>query len=567
MVEGLRSVQEHPFTPSQIMNHCTDHSKIPIGTGILIDSTCGKLAKWLRFIGIDTLSVVDDDQATAERIALKTGRIIVTRSEKYKNRKKIRSIILKEETLDRQIMEIDQLIDLRSKIKPFGRCSVCNSELIPVDKKKVKNRIPPFVHKTHNIFYLCPKCDKIYWKGTHYSRIREKLTHLLSLFFCILIFLFGCTKKSLYNTDARGTPLVRVLICESDGTISLHSQGEISVRDNARKFLIQKYDTVHVSVTDPDRFPILFESKRDFPIYVNGLGYLGQIQVQREPHLKVINVVDLETYLKGVVPHEIGTRSIEEIEAVKAQAVAARTYALKHLNLKENPFFDLVSTVYDQVYKGTEYTYLVSDSAVDATCGEIMTYKEEPIEAKYSSTCGGRTSDVTDNWGDETVPYLRSVKDGPKVSPSESDLFCSISPLFRWKRRYSKDEFYDLIRKNLTLDDTTTASHTEPVIKSFSLSRNKKSQRVRELVIQTEKEEFIFEGLDIRKVLRENDKILWSNYFYIEEKQDSIIINGKGAGHGCGMCQWGAIGMARKGFRYDEILKHYYRGIRITKKY
>ncbi|MCK4235317.1 hypothetical protein KAX75_12875, partial [candidate division WOR-3 bacterium] len=132
---------------------------------------------------------------------------------------------------------------------------------------------------------------------------------------------------------------------------------------------------------------------------------------------------------------------------------------------------------------------------------------------------------------------------------------------------YSKEEFHNLLRKNLILNSDDPVICRSSTIKTFHLARNPRSKRVTKLIVETETDKLILSGLDIRKTLKENNKILLSNYFYIETHNDSIIIFGRGAGHGCGMCQWGAIGMAQKGYSYNEILKHYYRGTNVKRKY
>ncbi len=528
---------------------------------------CGKLSKWLRFMGIDTIYIKDGDTAKIENLALKTGRIIVTRSHKFIGRKKIEAIVLEEDNLENQIQELDKKINIKDNINLLRRCSVCNSPLIEVEKEKVKGLIPQYVYRTQDKFIECPKCKKIYWQGTHYENIKKRIERILTTVLLAMLLVYGCTKKALYNTNKQGVPIVRILIAENDTTLTLFSQETITVKSSNDQFKIQQIDSFRLTVNDNFHFPLLCKSKANSPIFVNGIGYHGKIKVYRDPYLKIINFIDMETYLKGVVPHEIGTRTMAELEAVKAQAVAARTYAFKHLNLEKRPTFDLVSTVYDQVYKGIQYRYSIADSAVNETYGEIITYRGKPIEAKYSSTCGGRTSDATDNWGDETVPYLLSIKDRPNISFHEDNAFCSISPLFKWQKKYSKEEFHNLLRKNLILNSDDPVICRSSTIKTFHLARNPRSKRVTKLIVETETDKLILSGLDIRKTLKENNKILLSNYFYIETHNDSIIIFGRGAGHGCGMCQWGAIGMAQKGYSYNEILKHYYRGTNVKRKY
>jgi len=397
------------------------------------------------------------------------------------------------------------------------------------------------------------------------KRVNEKA--LLFIIAALFLVSSACTKKALYKTTRWGVPIVRVLVADEQPYVAIYSETIVSVRSSRKHFKLKAFDTLTIAQTDNYQFPLEFENKRGVPIFVSGIGYPGKVNVLLNSQLKVINVIDMETYVKGVVPHEIGTRPIDELEVVKAQAIAARTYAIKHLNLDRNPTYDLVASVYDQVYKGFQYRNALSDSAVTATYGEIIAYNGEPIEAKYSSTCGGITSDVTDNWGNDRVPYLRSIKDEPSPAFGAQEPFCSISRLYTWEEKFSREDFYRMIRGNLYGTDSTGHIAERPSITGFNLKRNPRSKRVTTLEIKTETDEFVFKGLDIRKVLKEEDRLLWSNYFFIKSTQDSIFIQGKGAGHGCGMCQWGAIGMAQKGYQYKEILKHYYRGTNVKKLY
>jgi SpoIID/LytB domain protein len=532
--------------------------------GFIIDSMCGKLARWLRFLGIDSLYAQDASAAAIERLALKSGRTIVTRSHKFDNHKGIKTIVLKAEDMERQIQELARHGALGHRSSELGRCSICNEPLKPVEKKRIKDLVPPFVYDTHELFLECSSCRKIYWQGTHFTHIKKRIEKLLALLMVCALLAPGCTKKVLYHTTERGVPIARILVADEQDLVTISCSSMLTITSGAKRLRLNPYDTVSISMGSPYAFPLELSAPNNVPISVNNIEYPGKIRIMNEPNLRVVNEVDLETYLKGVVPHEIGSRPPEEIEVIKAQAVAARTYAIKHLDLSERPLYDLVATVFDQVYKGMLYRNPLADSAINATYGEIITYRGKPIEAKYSSTCGGITSDTRDNWGDEPVPYLQSVPDNAESGAQNA--FCSISPLFTWKERYAKEDFYRMLRINI-YGDAEDSLLTPPTVTGFRLGRNPKSKRVTLLEVTVDSDTFAFKGLDIRKVLKPGDKLLWSNYFTIDITEDSILIDGKGAGHGCGMCQWGAIGMARKGYRYDEILRHYYRGTHVTKVY
>ena len=157
--------------------------------------------------------------------------------------------------------------------------------------------------------------------------------------------------------------------------------------------------------------------------------------------LDAINSVDVEDYLRGVVPYEIGKLDSSRIEALKAQAVAARTYAYKHFNSREAMGFDVFADTKDQVYKGLESATALTDAAVKATAGVVMTYGGEFIIAYYHSTCGGITETLA-TWNRADLPYLKSVPDRrPNGKP-----WCDESSYTKWERRFADKEIVKLFK-------------------------------------------------------------------------------------------------------------------------
>ncbi len=303
--------------------------------------------------------------------------------------------------------------------------------------------------------------------------------------------------------------------------------------------------------------PIFFRPSKGKNVMVNHNQYYGSLEIKKiNKKIWVINILNMEDYLKGVVPCEIGKISKNLIEVAKAQAIAARTYAFSHLRQYEELGFDLYATTRDQVYQGKQVEDAIINEAIIKTRGIILTYNGKPIDAKYHSTCGGRTADFNDAWKGTPVPYLRSVECG----------FCNESPHFAWQRQMSKNEFFKTLRKNL-LNMGIMVADSE-LIKGFKLKRNPKSKRIVELKIITDRTEYVVSNYNIRILFgSENDPdgLLKSNNFTLQIKNDSIIIEGKGYGHGVGMCQSGAIGMAKKGKKFKEILKHYYPNTKLKK--
>lgn len=309
-------------------------------------------------------------------------------------------------------------------------------------------------------------------------------------------------------------------------------------------------------ITAAGSFPVHFETK-DGRVSINGRDYRGSMEVRKiDGSLWVINILDFESYLKGVVPCEIGGISEKQIEAAKAQAVAARTYATAHIGQYSELGFDLYATVQDQVYKGISCERALTSKAVESTTGEVLFYGNEPIEAKYHSTCGGRTADFSDAWSGASPPYLRSVVCH----------YCRKSPHYEWNKVMTKEDFFAHIRHRL--DRINIRLEKGELIHSFRITRNRHSHRIKELFLKTNKNEYRVPNYRIRTLFGEPGDpggLLKSNYVYVRTKGDDVIIEGRGFGHGVGMCQFGAIDMANQGRNYRQILYHYYRGTRIRK--
>lgn len=242
--------------------------------------------------------------------------------------------------------------------------------------------------------------------------------------------------------------------------------------------------------------------------------------------------LDLDEYLYGVVRSEMGiryktngvTKDID-IEALKAQAVASRTYAVYKINSSSNSEYDLTATTSDQVYNPNNVTEIVRD-AVDSTSGQVMTYNGDIICAYFFSTSGGHTESPENVWY-SSLPYLEGVED-----PYEP----YIEGKSEWEARIPASKYG----------------------KMEILDRNENG-RVMELKVGKE----IYTKNNIRMKLGASTiKSTWFELEY-DEDTDEYVFTGKGYGHGVGMSQYGAMGMAEAGFDYKEILNWYYQDIEI----
>ena len=314
-------------------------------------------------------------------------------------------------------------------------------------------------------------------------------------------------------------------------------------------------------------------------------------QLDNDGALAVINILPIEEYLKGVVPSEMphGFPS----EALKAQAVAARGEMLSKLGIvhRSDPF-DICADVHCQAYSGLSKRAPSTDQAVRETRGLVLWKDEHICDAVYSSVCGGHGEDADIVWGGEPQSYLKGNVDGPPRLKRYGDLskeahvkrwiddsppaYCNTtrgaaSPAldytkkyFRWEVRYTQDELREIVRQK-------TGRDVGPILDIVPLARGR-SGRIAKLDIQGRDGDIRVEReLEIRRTLSPNT--LWSACFYVEKRGHrsqapaEFILHGAGWGHGVGMCQTGAAMMGLQGFRFDDILKHYYKGVRIRRLY
>jgi stage II sporulation protein D len=312
--------------------------------------------------------------------------------------------------------------------------------------------------------------------------------------------------------------------------------------------------------------PLLVGPQGDSPFVVwNGKRYRGNLVITAtDSGLLVVNRLPMDDYLRGVVPLEIGNRTAAEFAAVQAQAVAARTYAYKHLNNVRA--FDMYSTVQDQVYGGVDAEKPQADSAIMTTRDIVVLYAGQPISTPYHSTCGGTTAAVSEVWYTQPdEPYLRPVSD--KI-PGSDRFYCDPSPRFRWTPSFDGPALRAVMEKylaNYTNAPKAGVGHITDVREEGRTA----SGRLAALTVETDSGSYRLRGNDIRFVLRDpKGAILNSTYFDFTREISGgevsrLHISGRGYGHGIGMCQWGAIGRARAGQNYRTILETYYTGTTI----
>jgi stage II sporulation protein D len=256
-----------------------------------------------------------------------------------------------------------------------------------------------------------------------------------------------------------------------------------------------------------------------------------------------IETLDIEKYLYGVVPLE--SPPSWPAAALQAQAIVARTFALQKRTISRP--YDVVATDVDQRYGGVAAEHPASSAAVDATRGQTLTYLGGPASVFYSACCGGHTADANELWGHAALSYLRGV----------DDPYCTASPDYRWQRSVPVDKARAALADKLAgtpeaaeLDDPDDSGRPR------SVTFHGDGGSVLELSVSDVRSRF---GPDtVRSLwLREID-------FDRTQAVPLVVIEGSGRGHGVGLCQWGARGMALNGAVAPAILAHYFPGTAVT---
>jgi len=315
--------------------------------------------------------------------------------------------------------------------------------------------------------------------------------------------------------------------------------------------------------------PVVVRAADGGVVELRGATYRGAMLVQSAGRrgLTFVNRLDVESYLLGVVPKELGDVDESVFEAIKAQAVAARTYAVKYMGRRANLGFDVYPGTQDQVYGGVRAERELVTRAVRQTAGEVLTWGGEPITAYYHSTCAGRTAAIDEVWNVAPVPYLVSVVD---VDPRTGEAWDRASGRFQWTERWSGTQMVAVL--NRTLADSLRGRRIHDLFDMDVLSRTQ-SGRVRAMRIDTDAGSFIVGRDRVRWILAPvRGGILNSSKFDVRVERSggqvaSVVAEGGGWGHGIGMCQFGAMGRARAGQDYRTILDAYYPGARLTRMY
>ena len=441
-----------------------------------------------------------------------------------------------------------------------------------------------------------------------------KISHNFFFIFIINFCVFQITPLR-----ASRIPTIKVLILK-DNKIRIRADRSIPLTFEGQRFLNKKFKGLTLKMENNRKFMFFDKNKQKIydlknkdkfvvrtsdsrGIWVGQKRYAGKLNIFiGDKDISVVNILGVENYLSSVVGSEMPTKW--PMEALEAQAIASRTYALKQ---KANSLFDIDSTNINQVYNGLESRTFKTTKAVRATRSLVLVYRNKLINALFHSSSAGMTENSQDVWKNE-YPYLSSVEDFDKNNPK-----------LRWQKRFSNEELQKLfpgiggIKQIEILNITNTGRVRNIKIQGdygsaeisgldFRKKMNLKSTLVRfKLIEENENPKTssttTLEDKPITYFVKAGDNLFDIAYRYnvslyelvtlnsikdptlininqmlliprnqvknISSTQNTLVVSGYGSGHGVGMSQWGARYMATKGAKAEEILKHFYKGVKI----
>jgi SpoIID/LytB domain protein len=305
------------------------------------------------------------------------------------------------------------------------------------------------------------------------------------------------------------------------------------------------------------------------------LTYGGSLRLQPNAYgdYTLVNQVAIETYLRGVVPYEIGADAPQS--AIAAQAIIARTYALRNLRRFAADNYQLCATVHCQVYKGLNEANTASDRGIAATEGLVLTHKNELIDALYFSTSGGVTARFSDVWNGEERPYLQPIIDAPAPLwdlaryplGNEANLrkFLTLQEgfnetgrsAFRWRKIGTIADINHHLRQYLQRTNDPLADFT--TIESLQVQQRSPSGRILTLIVKTDKGLVKLHKNEVRSALEPpRSTLFYLEPIYNQQQLTAYAFIGGGFGHGVGLSQYGAHHLAKLGWNAQQILDFYY---------
>jgi stage II sporulation protein D len=341
----------------------------------------------------------------------------------------------------------------------------------------------------------------------------------------------------------------RVAIIQNATSLSLKISGEFVISDiNGRKVLYEGRG-LKTTVTafsggislagktfKADK--LLIKSRNPDTVVINGRTFRGDVSLVRDNkgNLSAVNKINLEDYIRGILYNEAS--HYWPMEALKAQAIVSRTYAVYQMQENRARDFDLTSDTYSQVYGGSASERFRTDKAVEETKGLILVYQGKVIPAYFHATCAGHTEDASLVWKTD-LPPLKGV-------PCD---FCKDSPHYNWHYVIFIGELRELLKN---------AGYDLGMIKDIQALGQDNSGRATDLNVVSERNELKIASKDLRSIVGANS--IRSTRFSVRIEGEDAIFEGTGWGHGVGLCQWGAYFISKQGWDALKILQYYYPG-------
>jgi stage II sporulation protein D len=353
-----------------------------------------------------------------------------------------------------------------------------------------------------------------------------------SLLFCIVVIVLSAP-------PVFASENIRVAIADDQRVVSVKSSSNLLI---AGTLSAGHNKVLRFTAASVGGRPVRIRSADGFT-QVNGKRYRGSLELRKKKNglLLVVNDLDLEEYLRGVIASEVPPDW--EPEALKAQAVASRTYALYEKRSAGKRPYHILATVTSQVYNGVNGEQVNAVRAVKDTTGLILTYQGKVIPAFYHANCGGHTENASLLW-DLDEPYLKGVD-------------CECQAILKdglWEKRIRISHISDSLRRlGFRVDD----------ISDMRIAGITPAGRVRNVTILSARGTTTIPAETLRAALGNTE--IPSVFFEVEMSEGEAVFSGRGSGHGVGLCQWGAQEMAGKGHDNKSILSHYYPGAVLTR--
>ncbi len=348
--------------------------------------------------------------------------------------------------------------------------------------------------------------------------------------------------------------ILRVAVVNGEKTVSLKVVGPYEIRALNTGELLKEGRSLEVVLTPEAEgvkwgeeslniYGVRVIPSREAAIALDGRRFRGTVDILRQSDmtLLVVNHLDIEEYLYGVLPQEIPKDWPDEM--LEVQAILARSYALFKKMEHPNEDYDVKATVLSQVYGGRENERRRARKAVDRTRGKVLTYQGTLFPAFYHSTCGGHTEDAV-------AAGLWKMKLFPLYGVPCTT--CDRSPFYRWRRAFPLEDIAFRLKK---------AGYSVKSIRTLRAEGKTDSGRVRTIVIEQKKGKTKIPATEFRLAVSPME--LRSTKFDLRVEGGKATFEGFGWGHGAGLCQWGANAMTQQGFSVEKILSYYYPGSEI----